>query len=64
MRIITARAEYDGVVHRIYEFLAAVGIGIAGGIVVMCTVVNHAAILGQRQRLAAADRNRPLRNGT
>ena len=28
---ITARAEYDGVVHRIYEFLAAVGIGIAGG---------------------------------
>ena len=32
---ITARAEYDGVVHRIYEFLAAVGIGIAGGIVVM-----------------------------
>ena len=45
---ITARAEYDGVVHRIYEFLAAVGIGIAGGIVVMCTVVNHAAVLGQR----------------
>ena len=30
------------------NFLAAVGIGIAGGIVVMCTVVNHAAVLGQR----------------
>ena len=24
------------------------GLGIAGGIVVMCTVVNHAAVLGQR----------------
>ena len=46
--VLSARAEYAGVVHRIYEFLAAVGIGIAGGIVVMCTVVNYAAVLGQR----------------
>jgi len=45
---ITARAEYDGVVHRIYKILTAVGIGIAGGIVVMRAVVNHAAVLGQR----------------
>ena len=54
---ITARAEYDGVVHRIYEFLAAVGIGIAGGIVVMCTVVNHAGSSWTAQRL-------PLPTGT
>ena len=42
-----ARAFFYRPVHRIHEFLAAIGVGVSGCIIMMCAVVDDTASLGK-----------------